>query len=132
VHIDREDLLNSPQPYTARDLQLLWAIYKHTTSGNIGNDPLFFLTDDPKYFKSLEYPDYGIYSEFDPNIYKQAIHDVLFTLKHIKIYSAAPNVGKYFRTVAYLMYVLPYKELSEHLNREIYWEIAVWRMRLEK
>lgn len=48
VDIEEKDLRDSPQPYTVSDLQLLWAIYRHSTSGTVANDPMYFLTDDPE------------------------------------------------------------------------------------
>jgi len=132
VDIEEKDLIDSPQPYTVSDLRLLWAIYRHTVSGKVSNDPLYFLTDDPTYFSHRESPDLGIHPEFDPDIYKQAVYDVIFSLKYRHIYDTSPNVLKYFKTAAYLMYVLPYKEVQQHINRNIYWEIAVWRMKIQK
>ena len=61
VDIEEKDLIDSPQPYTVSDLRLLWAIYRHTTSGKVSNDPLYFLTDDPTYFSHRESPDLGIH-----------------------------------------------------------------------
>jgi len=129
MNIDESELIDSPQPYTVSDLQLLWAIYRHTVSGNTSNDPLYFLVDDPCAGMS---PALGIHPCFDPVVYKQAVHDVIFTTKYDKIYDTAPNVRVHFKTAAYLMYVLPYEEIREHLNRDIYWEIAVWRMKIQK
>lgn len=132
IDITEAALVGSPQPYTVSDLQLLWAIYRHTVSGNTSNDPLYFLVDDPAYFKYSESPDLGIHPDFDPVVYKQAVHDVIFTTKYDRIYDTSPNVRTHFKTAAYLMYVLPYREIREHINRDIYWEIAVWRMKIQK
>ena len=48
IDIDEASLIGSPQPYTVSDLQLLWAIYRHSNSGTIANDPMYFLTDGPE------------------------------------------------------------------------------------
>jgi hypothetical protein len=133
LQIDEPTLLKAPQPYTRDELVLLWDIYKHTASGCIGNDPLFFLTDDPTYFKhGMESPSTGIHPEFDPDIYKQAIYDVLFTEKHYRLYHTSPNMRRHFETAAVLLYVLPISAMLLCLSRETYWEIALWRLKVEK
>lgn len=95
VDIEEKDLRESPQPYTVSDLQLLWAIYRHTTSDTIANDPLYFLTDDPDICKhgTKDY-DLGIHPEFDPDIYKQAVYDVIFDIKYNNIYGTSPKIPK--------------------------------------
>ena len=131
--LKREDVEKSPQSYTREDLMLLWSMYKKTCSANTGNDPLYFLTDDPKHFKSgTESPKIAPSIEFDPTKYKQFLIDFTFGSKYSSLYRTSPGVLPYCQRAARLLYVEPLESIPLFINERFYWEIASWRLTIGK
>jgi hypothetical protein len=139
---NEETFLLSPQPYTQKDLVLLWEKYKKTYSARTDEDPLYLLSDSPPIFESSfpcfgpidpVRPEFPVSNRLDPDAFKRSLHHILFCRKNeLSKKGVLWLYHDNYKKAAYMLYILPFENVPLHINDRVYWEIAAWRLEIGK